>query len=72
MADTRSLEGHMNPCHRTFGDSEQTGTCPDCGHAVIAHIGTESCVICRMEYTLTPQWRQRQARIMGYDQRRVI
>ncbi|MGH3220042.1 MAG: hypothetical protein ACRDPY_15280 [Streptosporangiaceae bacterium] len=55
----------MNPCHRTFDTTEQTGTCPDCGHATIAHIGTESCVICRMEYTLTPQWRRHQQRIHG-------
>lgn len=55
----------MKRCVRTFDISEQNGTCTDCGHAVIAHIGTESCVICRMEYTLTPQWRREQARIQG-------
>ena len=59
----------MTACVRKFGDDEQTGTCPGCGHAVIAHTGTESCVICRMEYTLTPQWRNQQARIMGYGRR---
>jgi uncharacterized Zn finger protein (UPF0148 family) len=62
----------MNACVRKFGDNEQAGTCPDCGHAVIAHTGTPSCVICRMEYTLTPQWRRQQARIMGYAARRAI
>ena len=61
----------MNACARKFGDDDQTGACPDCAHAVIAHTGTESCVICRMEYTLTPQWRRHQARIHGYDSRRI-
>lgn len=61
----------MNTCHRTFDASEQAGTCSDCGHAVIAHTGTESCVICRMEYTLTPQWRAHQARILGYNSQRA-
>jgi 5-methylcytosine-specific restriction endonuclease McrA len=62
----------MNPCHRTFDTSEQTATCPDCHHAVIAHIGTKSCVICRMEYTLTPEWRHREARIHGWNRPRPL
>ena len=59
-------------CRRTFSTTDHAGTCPDCGHAVIAHIGTGSCVICRMEDTLTSRWRQQQARIRGLDARRVI
>ena len=62
----------MNGCARKFGDDEQAGTCSDCGHAIIAHTGTESCVICRMEYTLTPQWRQKQALIARYGMRRIV
>ena len=65
VAPRPQVGAKMNTCQRTFGDHEHAGTCPDCGHAVIAHIGTESCVICRMEYTLTPQWRQHQARMQG-------
>lgn len=55
----------MKACVRTFDIAEQADTCPGCKHAVIAHIGTESCVICRMEYTLTPEWRRMQARMQG-------
>jgi hypothetical protein len=53
-------------CHQTeFAGEPAAGTCPDCGHMIMAHVGTEACVVCQMEYTLTPEWRRRQARIQG-------
>jgi hypothetical protein len=56
----------IRPCARhDFAGHQVGGTCPDCGHMIMAHVGTESCVVCRMEQQLTSGWRQRQARIYG-------
>lgn len=40
-------------------------TCKLCGHAVIAHIGAEKCVVCVLVDQSTPAWRRQQARIYG-------
>lgn len=54
------------PCARhDFADHHAGGTCPDCGHLIMAHVGTDSCVVCRMEYQLSPQYRRQQQRIHG-------
>lgn len=44
-----------------------TGTCPDCGHPILAHIGTTECPVCRLVELATPEARRREARIRGVE-----
>lgn len=41
------------------------GRCPECGHAVVVHIGTEHCPVCELLYQATPEFRRQQQRIAG-------
>lgn len=53
-------------CHRdSFTGGQATGNCPDCGRMIMAHIGTEACVVCRMEWLISPAGQRQQARIQG-------
>ena len=43
MADLKPI------CERTaFPGFEMAGFCPDCGHAIVMHLGVESCVVCEL------------------------
>jgi hypothetical protein len=58
------------PCERhDFAGHPVGATCPECGHMIMAHVGTESCVVCRMEYQLSPNYRRQQQRIHGVHPR---
>lgn len=53
-------------CRRTgFAGEPAAGTCPDCGHMIMAHVGAESCVACRMEWLISPTGQAHQARVQG-------
>jgi hypothetical protein len=56
----------VNICDRQdFEGMRAAGNCPDCGHMIMAHIGTESCAVCRMEWLISPDGQRQQARIHG-------
>lgn len=43
----------MGTCsRRDFAGHAAGSTCPACGHMIVAHVGTGSCVVCRMEHHL--------------------
>jgi hypothetical protein len=39
--------------------------CPECGHAVVVHIGTDHCPVCELLWQLTPQFRRQEQRRQG-------
>lgn len=65
--EPRKVESRSQICDRSgFAGYPVGGTCDDCGHLIMAHIGCESCVVCRMEYQLSPEWRRIYERINGH------
>lgn len=67
---TPRLYPSSRPCDRQdFAGHPAGGTCPDCGHAVVVHVGAQSCAMCRLEWMLSPAYWQRQARIYGRGRR---
>jgi hypothetical protein len=71
----REQPGIVSPsqvCDRhDFAGHQAGATCPACWHMIMAHIGTESCVVCRMEYQLSPNYRRLQQRIHGAHPRDI-
>lgn len=41
------------------------GKCPECGHAVVVHIGVEHCPVCELVYQASPRFRRQQMRLAG-------